>query len=289
MGCGIGCGVLILVLVVAGTLGFYAIRQRMQSFADAGRAGSDLEHRYGKTSEFTPEPGAIPRDRIAVFLQVRERAAPARAALETSFRGLSDGIEGARRGDDSFPQIAGIVRRGFGVLPKLGEFQASRTKALLECGMGQGEYFYIYVLAYYSWLGKSPQDGPPFRIADHDQVSRDTHGHGKDVQRERRDQLVRHIQRNFTAMLRNQIAKLERGKAEAEPDAWIRVVDAELTALARDTSRIPWQDRLPASIENSLRPFRPQLEASYSELVNPLELNIWTAHENERDIWWNDR
>ena len=288
-GCGIGCGVFVLLLVVAGTLGFLAIRERMQSFADASASGSELERRYGKSIDFTPDPGAIRRERIVVFLEIREKAAPARAELEASFSGLSDGIEGARRGQDSIPQIAGILRRGFGVLPKLGEFQAARTRAMLESDMGPGEYLYVYVLAYYSWLGKPPEDGPSFRIAGQREIVREEPDHGGDVRGERRDQLIRQIQRNFTAMLRNQRAKLDAGKAEAGPDAWARVVEAELKALAADPRRIPWQDRLPEVIEDSLRPFRLQLEASYSPLSNPLELSVWTAHENEQDIWWNNR
>jgi len=285
-GCGIGCGVILLMLVVAGTLGYLTVRQRMESFADASSTGSELEHRFGKPGDFVPEPGAIPGERIAAFLGARDKAAPARAQLEVSFRGLSDGIEETRRGQDSLPQIVGLIRRGFGILPKIGEFQAARTRALLESGMGSGEYLYIYVLTYYSWLGKPPEDGPGFRIAGQRGVVRQDSDHGRDIRRERRAQIVGQIQRSFAAMLRNQRARLERGRVEAGPDAWTPIVEAELAALAADASRIPWQDGLPAVIEESLRPFRPELEASYSPLVNPLELTIWTGRGNERDIWW---
>jgi hypothetical protein len=287
MGCGIGCGALVVLIIVAATAAYLVIRDRMQSFADAGSAGSELERRYGKPSDFIPEPGAIPGGRISVFLQAREKAAPARVALEESFRGLSQEIEAAHHGSDSIPQIAGMVRHGFGVLPKLGEFQAARTRAMLESGIGPGEYLYIYVLAYYSWLGKSPADGPLFRISNERDVFREESDR-KDVRGERRERLVRHIRREFTAMFRNQIAKLQQGRAEAEPDAWIRTVRAELTALENNPSRIPWQEGLPAVIESSLRPFRVPLEGGYSPAINPLELNIWTAENNRRNPWDDD-
>ena len=42
-----------------------------------------------------------------------------------------------------------------------------RAEALLEHGMGLGEYYYIHTLVYHWWLGHDPIDGPeqPVRVA----------------------------------------------------------------------------------------------------------------------------
>ena len=53
-----------------------------------------------------------------------------------------------------------VMRTGAGAIPRLAEFERNRADALLEHRMGLGEYWYIYSLAYYSWLKKDPGDGP---------------------------------------------------------------------------------------------------------------------------------
>jgi len=42
-----------------------------------------------------------------------------------------------------------------GIIPLMAEFVKTRNQALLDAGMGMGEYYFIYVVVYYPWLGKS--------------------------------------------------------------------------------------------------------------------------------------
>ncbi len=286
MGCGIGCGVVVLLLVALGTVGYLFVKSKVQGFAEAESAAAELARRYGRITDYCPDPGGPAADRIRVFLDARERAAAARRNLEASFAGLTDGIHQAKEGQDSIPQIFDIISRGFSILPQLGEFQAVRTRALLDEGMGPGEYVYIYVLAYYSWLGKSPADGPGFRIQGNRGVVREDSRDGRDVREERRDELTRYVHRTFLAMLRNQCSQPDEGHAEAPPDPWRKVLDAEITALEANPSRIPWQDGLPEVIEERLQPFRRRLEESYSPLVNPLELELWSGSGRRQDRRW---
>ena len=286
MGCGIGCGAVVLLLVALGTFGYLFMKSRMHGFAEAESTSDELARKYGRIADYCPDPGGPAADRIRVFLDARERAAAARRNLEVSFTGLSDGIRQAREGQDSIPQIFDIIIRGVSIVPQLGEFHAARTQTLLDAGMGPGEYVYIYVLAYYSWLGKSPADGPGFRIQGDRGIVREDSRDGRDVREERRDELTRYVRRTFLAMLRNQRSKPDEGRAEAPPDAWRKALDAEISALEENPSRIPWQDGLPKAIEDTLRPFRQRLEDSYSPLVNPLELGLWARSGRQEDLRW---
>ena len=53
-----------------------------------------------------------------------------------------------------------VMGSGVGMAQDIGHLFEARNQALLDKGMGIGEYTYIYILAYYSWLGHSPDDGP---------------------------------------------------------------------------------------------------------------------------------
>ncbi len=286
MGCGIGCGAVLLLLIVLGTFGYLFVKGKMQGFAEAESASAELARKYGRITDYCPDPGGPAADRIQVFLEAREKAAAARRNLEVSFAGLSDGIHQAREGQDSIPQILDIIGRGFSIVPQLGEFHAARTRALTDAGMGPGEYVYIYVLAYYSWMGKSPADGPGFRIRGDRGIVREDSRDGRDVHAERRDELTRYVRRTFLAMLRNHCPRADEGRAEAPPDPWRKVLDAEISALEEGPSRIPWQDGLPRGIEDTLQPFRQKLEDSYSPLVNPLELGLWARSGRQEEGRW---
>jgi hypothetical protein len=277
LGCGVGCGALLVLIVILGVAGYVAIKSRMQGFQAAEKAGNELERRYGRIDQYCPPPsGEVAPDRIRLFLDLRDKLAPERRAMEKAFADLSSGIHDAKEGHDSFPQVLGLIRRGFGMLPQLGRFQEARATSLLDAGMSPGEYLHIYVLAYYSLLGKSPGDGPEFDIhmeAGTPRAERRERGHRREG---RHDLATAHTRRLYLAMLRNQLAKLDEGRAEAAPDRWRDALRAEIEALEAGRTRIPWQDGLPKQIENSLLPFKSRLEASYSSMLNPLEVQMWS-------------
>ena len=66
--------------------------------------------------------------------------------------------------------------------------------------------------------------------------------------------------------------QLEDLKDRGVHNSWRRALEAELDALEADRDRLPWQRGLPRVMDRSLRPFRERLEASYSDLMNPLEI-----------------
>jgi hypothetical protein len=239
--------------------------------------------KHGRVSDFRPDPdGALRPERVEAFLRVRELMSPARAETEHTFGLLFS------QGTESAAQVPGMLGRlvawGMGVLkieagtnlvPQLFAFVGARGEALLEAGMGPGEYLYIYSLAFYSGLEKSPADGPAFRLVGDDEDADDGRRAGEDefdVREGRREDVLTTLNERLLPMLRRQLAALDESGRLRESDPWRQRLAAEITAMEEDRFRIPWRDGLPPVIETSLEPYRARLEASYSPMCNPLEV-----------------
>jgi hypothetical protein len=139
--------------------------------------------------------------------------------------------------------------------------------------MGPGEYYYIYALSYYSWLGKSPADGPPFRLVGQDE-EHDDGWDEFDVREHRLEKTVRNLNRLMLPMLRHQLEDLKQQETGEGRNAWREELTAEIDKMTADSYRLPWSDGLPGSLKDSLLPYRERLEGDYSELCNPLEVSL---------------
>jgi hypothetical protein len=273
IGCGIGCGVIIILAIAVGIGGFFFVKSIVDEFEEMDQVADVLEERYGKMREYSPEPGGeIPSYRIETFLEVREAFAQSRENIEKTLVDLASQqdkpeIEVKRPGN-----ILYIIRTGVGLIPQIAEFFKNRNLALLEEEMGLGEYYYIYVVAYYSWLGKAPEDGPPFRISGDDERDDFWDEDEEDVREMRRERIRRRINRLILSMLRNQLDKLAERASSEVPESWRSALESEIEAMESDRYRLPWRDGLPDVLESSFRPFRDRLEASYNPMANALEV-----------------
>lgn len=274
IGCGIGCGAVALILLLLGVGGYFFVRNIVQEVKDQEELLSSLTEKHGRIKEYCPDPeGTIPAVRLEAFLSVRQVYSSVRQELEESLSTLS----GAEKRESDVKPPRGIFRMlgiGFGLLPKLADYFRSRNQALLDEGMGMGEYYYIYVVAYYSWLRKSPEDGPPFPLMDEDRGEDFRDWDEEDIREMRRDNALRKLHRMTLPMLHNQYAQLTESQPTADQKEWQEALAAEIEAMEADRFRLPWQDGLPDTIEASLRPFRDRLKASYSPITNPLEIAI---------------
>ena len=274
IGCGIGCLVLLIagIALIAG--GAVWVRGLTRGFQDAAETRAAVEAELGEPADFTPAAdGSIAAERLDVFLTIREATAESRAALHSSFETLPLDEQEARELDEQgffekMGSVVGITSSAFGLAGQISDFFVVRNTAFAEHGMGLGEYGYIYVLAYYSWLGKSPQAG---RTGDRG-MSRNY------------DRAYSRVRRHLISNLENQLALLSsssaEGGAEAAPNDLRRALQAEIRAMRDDRRRVPWQDGLPAPIEESLRPFRGALEASYDLMTDPFEIVRMEQHGN---------
>ncbi len=256
LGLGIGCGALVVIVIIVFVGGYFLIKNMTLGFKDSESNLNELTARYGRAEDFCPDPsGAVGSDRLGVFLRARELAAPARKKLEASFGQLS-------RDKKSLAAI----RDGLGVVPLIAGYFKERSRALLDAGMGMGEYYYLYIIVYESWLKKPPEDGPGVRLSEGGGFRMDWDG--EDAKGFQKDNALRRMHRFTLPMLRNQLARLASGVA------WRDKLAAEIAALEADEHRIPWQDGLPEVLEASLRPFRDRLDASYSPMANLFEIYL---------------
>ena len=102
-----------------------------------------------------------------------------------------------------------------------------RNKALLDAEMGLGEYFYIYTLAYHSWLGNSPGDGP--EIEENGRKERLLDGEDGTFSQEK---TLRRYNRYMLAILRNQRDIAAR---EGKNDSLVPAIQAEITAMEKNS------------------------------------------------------
>jgi hypothetical protein len=275
VGAGIGCGAIIIIIVLLFIGGYFFVKNMTRGFKESESKMNELAVKYGRIEEFCPNPsGAIGPDRLEAFLKAREAVAPNRQRLETSFEQLTKD----RR---SFAAI----RRGLGVIPQVADYLRARNQALLDAGMGMGEYYFIYVIVYESYLKKPMDDGPGFRFPESGGLRTDWDREGaKEMQK---DFALRRIHRAVLPMLKNQLAKLAtenaapgaaagtsgRGAGKGAPLKWQEALAAEVKAMEADPHRLPWQDGLPEVLESSLKPFRDRFEANYSRMTNIFEIS----------------
>jgi hypothetical protein len=279
VGCGIGCVVVLLVVAALGTGSFFFVKGVVEEVEKTQRSMDAVTERFGRPAEFRPDAdGRIPPERIESFLAVRQALAGGRADLEQSISLFEKGadVEDGEGGGGT----VGKIRAGFGFLPQLMAFFTARAEALLEHEMGLGEYYYIYSLAYYSWLNKAVADGPSFRLVGDNEQTRswDRESFGEvaefDVREERTERILRAVNGQLLPMLRNQLEDLKASSGADEGGPWMEALESEIASLDADPLRLPWAGGLPPPIEQSIEPYRQQLEQSYSAPCNALEFGL---------------
>lgn len=275
VGCGIGCLVIILILIVLGVGGYMFFKNLVGEFQEQEELMEILTERYGEIKDFCPDPdGSIGPSRIEAFLSIREAFAPYQEKLEFSMRELQDRVGQSEVEVKKPKNIFEMVKLGFGLIPQIAEFMKFRNQALLDAEMGMGEYTYIYAIAYFSWLDKPPEDGPDFEVMEEGGGSRMGEMDIEEIREERRDVMIRRLHRTLLPMLENQLEKLvSTGASETLPE-WKNLLEAEIQAMEKDRFHLPWEAGLPDAIETSLEPYRDRLEQSYNPMTNPFELTI---------------
>ncbi|MGM0465651.1 MAG: hypothetical protein ACQERH_04380 [Acidobacteriota bacterium] len=272
MGCGIGCGAVIIIGIILIVGGVVFVKNMVTSFEESEDILRDLTEKYGKIEEYCPSPsGSIESDRMEAFLKTRELIKPEIKELEQTFDLLSDENEQKRAEKKESPGVFKRIRTGIGMIPKIAEFLKKRNQALLEVQMGMGEYYYIYTIAYYAWLDKTITDGVPIHINQENEFDYQ-YWEDEESQEIRRDLAVRRLNKILLPMLKNQYERLKETADREISESWRSVLKQEIEAMEKDRYRLAWQDGLPEVIVSSLKPYKDRLESSYSSSLNNLEL-----------------
>ncbi len=263
-GCGVGCLLVIIMGVGISFMGYRWVKETSEAYEEAGRIERELKDRYGHARAFVPAPGpGVPSERLEVFIAVRETLTGPREELSATVTGLAGG--------DGEPGVGNgfrAARAGISLGPRVLEFTNARNRALLEAGMGVGEYTWIYWFTYFAWLGHPADDSVLHEI-----VERHNSGDGSvqihidgGMEPER---ITWRLRRDITAMMVNLQAELESDPARAD---LLAAVTAEMAELGADPGRVPWQSGLPEVFAAGLEAHRERLEATYSKAANPFEL-----------------
>ena len=263
-GCGIGCLLAAVLVVGMGWMGYRWTEDMIATVDEAGEVQRLLDEQFPGVDDFVPvaDPGP-PADRLEVFVAIREALAEPRRELGEAISGLAPG-----EGEGGVMTGLGAARAGISIAPRAVEFVHSRNQALLEHGMGFGEYTWLYWLTSNAWLGHPADDSLLHElIAEHQRGDGSVHFEmdgGPEPER-----LTWELRRDITAMLE----KLAAGLAEDPADEEVhRLVTAELARLVDDPAWVPFADGLPEPLAAGLEPYRTRLEAAYSRATNPFEL-----------------
>jgi len=250
IGCGIGCGVVLvlgIVLTVAGS--FFAMRP----FNQAVKAQKELTTAFGERDTFMPPPETFADDRLAVFLAVRGDLMPMCADFERVGERFAAVEEMDKQedvsGKEAVRTVLPVLGSVFGMVGDLGRYLELRNTALVERGMGLGEYTWYYVLVYNSWLGQRPN---------RDFAGADTTG--------AYDHSDRYV---LSTLLAHQAAALREAGRGDEADVW----DQQADAVMDSPDGVPFgRGGLPAPLAARLEPWRERLEAVYCEATGTFEL-----------------
>jgi hypothetical protein len=277
LGCGIGCGLIVLVFAGIGTVGYFGVKKFADRAERIDETFDRMDAEYGQPSDFVPEiDGHVPADRMEVFLAVRDEMRGVQQEVSDLFRTL-DGDSGAG--------VIDKVKAGMKFIPSLFIFIEERNNIMLDHGMGVGEYQYIYSLAYYSLLGKDPADGPRFTVVSDDEEHQPDGWRWKikagdddeaEIAEKRAREVRRFVNRVQSRVVENQLEALDEAGYVAGLDfeTWRAELAAEAAAMARESLRFLWEEGLPAQIRDSLEPYRTRLDATYDEMTSILEMGL---------------
>jgi len=243
VGCGAGCLITILIVAVGGSLLWRTGKKVVAAFDEVGDSQHTLTQHYGGLRDYVPPAdGRIDADRIEIFLAVQESLHEVAVELAGHAKVLR-GLEGKKTiGPGSV--ISG-VRSVMGLGRTVAAYMDARNTALLDRGMGFGEYSYLCTITYYA--DSDREFYPVFSVYESEE----------DETRPKR------LRGHFRAWLTNQRDAAATRGLDAR---WIKTMDDELSRLAASGLRIPWRDGLPAPTAESLAPFRVRLEEGYVEL-----------------------
>jgi len=261
-GCAVGCLLVVMALGGLAWMGYRWAQTAAEVIEAAEQAEGRLQAEYGPVQEFTPPvDGRIAVDRVEAFLAVRDLMAPQRTGLSGSVAALAPATDGGT--------VSGLraARAGISMAPRILEFVGSRNAALLDVGMGLGEYTWIYWLTYHAWLGHPVGESTLNEIMEARSESggaMQMHIDGMDT-----EHAEWQLRRDLHAMLRNLERELG---AESERVELGEMLANELAEIEDEPGRMPWPEGLPEIFVVGLEPYRDRLEASYSPATNVFEL-----------------
>lgn len=243
-GCLVAFGVFLVTAIVSGYFFMGPIRAAKQT-------EQDLIDRYATVPEYLPAAdGAVAPPRMEIFLAVRRALLAGTGNTQETYARLNASLA---KDDISTAEGVETIKDAMSALPRMVEFYNVRNSELLTRGMGLGEYFYIYAVAYGEQLCPPVAEGS--LAAECEFVTPRT-------------------TREMARILRNQLANVD-----APPTAELaKALQREIYGLEQGEIVLPWQEGRPAALAASLAPYLEQLEPLFCEATRELELGQKNKH-----------
>lgn len=272
MGCGVGCIGILLLIAGAGVTLFQFVQSTKAHVEAIGKTHEHLISLHGEVTHYVPPPdGVVPLERALVFMKVRNVLVPHQANLEEEIQNTVPAD--IKTGDAGFWDVMVFLKRLSGVFPSILDYIHFRNTALVEEGMGLGEYLYIYTLAYHSGKNHLPSDGPEIETdGRRERIFNDDEGSGSFSE----ERIMRDYNRSMIQILENQLE----GITDMSSDYRAALVD-EIAAMKADVNRVIWQSN--PQPQPNLDQLAEELMAAYNAAVNCFE---WGPMDTQE--WKND-
>ncbi|MCP4144888.1 MAG: hypothetical protein GY752_06340 [bacterium] len=257
IGCGVGCVTVILVLVIGGAFVGKMFKDQFAGFEVVEDMQEELVARYGEIENYCPPAdGVITSHRIEVFLTIQDSLSVPGAVLAEQWQKLEDADSSE---DKSFGDVVDLAKSAIGFAATTGDYMAVRNSAQLSLDMSPGEYSYIYIIAYKSWLNLESAEDLEEMDFESDVV------HYRSVTSD-----------NLILQLECQLGQL------SESDLLYGELSKEIESMKKDSSRTPWQDGLPSEMLTELEPYRYDLENSYKQSAAMLGIGLRTEFNEDK-------
>lgn len=280
-GCGIGCGVATLVVGLIVAIGVAWMRPAIEEVRRAEAAAERLEADLGTLDDWTPDPvDPLPAERLDVFLAVRSTASPEAAALGAVLADMPpdalDDPDTSVRG-----RVGAVLRMLRRMIASVAAYLTARDDAMVEAGMGPGEYGWIYVLVYHSWLGETLDAGPMVTkpVGRHVSPRTGERLFDEDHDRYSPSRVRRAVRRVCVPPFRRMVEEARRTGDPTLPE-----LEAELARLESRPDAVPWEHGVPPRLEAVLATRKAEVEASWRPALHPFEV----VHLVDDDGWSTD-
>jgi len=253
IGCGVGCAVAALLGILI-TVGGGILMTR--PFNRAVTSQRELTESLGERNEYVPALVGLERSQLKRFHAVRLELNPLCAEFEriaTKFQAMEEFEERDEEPSvgEALHAVGGIMGAVVGIAGNIGHYTELRNRALLTQEMSLGEYIWIYVLVYNSWLGHPPNS---------------------DFESDREDEsFSRKERRLIRDLLDNHVHSLTTAGHGEEAEVWRRQSDRIM-----DSARgVPFDhEDLPSGLVTCLEPYRSKFENLYCPEAASLELTV---------------
>ncbi len=284
LGLSIGCGFLVVVVLLVVGGGTYWATNTGKEFKAAIQVEKKLNKEYGVLGVYQPAGwGVPPENRVATFVQIRQSMAEYQLGMQMALEQYIN--QKNEHSGSGFMETINAVRAGSRLGPAYAQFWQARNEKLLEYGMGAGEYAYIYGLAYYGFLGHDPGEG----VDGLGGLSTSEPMVGVRVVVADSDQELSQAEkarRRAASMILDFFEKVE-FQTDGNPDpglvVWQAEMQTEIVNFNANPFHILFQTQKSETLENIFGKFRKDLEDAYASRVDPLELFFQQEVEEETD------